>query len=131
MRLLLDTHVALWTLTDDPRLTAEARALILDPANEICVSAVTLWEIAIKHGLGREGAGAMPVSAQEAQFLFNASGYSLIPITPGQAVMVETLPPIHADPFDRLLVAQGLTEGLVLVTHDAKVAAYNARIIRI
>ena len=131
MKLLLDTHVALWTLTDDPRLTTEARALILDPANEICVSAVTLWEIAIKHGLGREEAGAMPVSAQEAQFLFAASGYSMIPITPEQAVLVETLPAIHADPFDRLLVAQGLTEALVLMTHDARVAAYNTRIIKI
>jgi len=131
LRLLLDTHIALWTLTDDPRLTEPARALILDPANEICFSAVTLWEIAIKHGLGREGAGAMPISAQEAQLLFSASGYSLIPITPEQAVAVETLPRIHADPFDRLLVAQGLTEALMLVTHDAVVASYNARIIQV
>ncbi|HQR89549.1 MAG: twitching motility protein PilT [Caulobacter sp. 32-67-35] len=131
MRLLLDTHVALWTLTDDPRLTEDARTLILDPANEVCVSAVTLWEIAIKHGLGRAGAGAMPVSAHEAQVLFGAAGYLLIPITPEQAVIVETLPNIHADPFDRLLVAQGLTEALVLVTHDAVVASYNTRIIKI
>lgn len=131
MRLLLDTHVALWTLTDDPRLTEQARALVLDPANEVCVSAVTLWEIAIKHGLAREGAGAMPISAHEAQLLFSASGYSLIPITPEQAVAVETLPRIHADPFDRLLVAQGLTDALVLVTHDAVVASYNTRIIQV
>lgn len=131
MRLLLDTHVALWTLTDDPRLTEQARALVLDPANEVCVSAVTLWEIAIKHGLGREGADAMPISAHEAQLLFSASGYSLIPITPEQAVAVETLPRIHADPFDRLLVAQGLTDALVLVTHDAVVASYNTRIIQV
>jgi len=131
LRLLLDTHVALWTLTDDPRLTEQARALVLDPANEVCVSAVTLWEIAIKHGLGREGADAMPISAHEAQLLFSASGYSLIPITPEQAVAVETLPRIHADPFDRLLVAQGLTDALVLVTHDAVVASYNTRIIQV
>ncbi|WP_419318134.1 type II toxin-antitoxin system VapC family toxin [Caulobacter sp. ErkDOM-E] len=129
--MLLDTHIALWTLTDDPRLSQQARALILDPANEVCVSAVTLWEIAIKHGLGREGASAMPISAQEAQLLFSASGYCLVPITPEQAVAVETLPRIHADPFDRLLVAQGLTEALVLVTHDAVVASYNARIIQV
>ncbi|WP_425997412.1 type II toxin-antitoxin system VapC family toxin [Caulobacter sp. DWR1-3-2b1] len=131
MRLLLDTHVALWTLTDDPRLTSQARALILDPANEVCVSAVTLWEIAIKHGLGREGAGAMPVSAQEAQVLFAASGYSLISITPEQAVIVETLPRFHADPFDRLLIAQGLSDAFMLVTHDAVMASYNARIIKV
>lgn len=131
MRLLLDTHVALWALADDPRLSERARELILDPANEVCVSAVTLWEIAIKHGLGREGAGAMPISAHEARVLFGAAGYSLVPITPEQAVIVETLPRIHDDPFDRLLVAQGLTDALVLVTHDATVASYNARIIRV
>jgi len=131
LRLLLDTHIALWTLTDDPRLSDEARALILDPANEVCISAVTLWEIAIKHGLGREGPGAMPISAHEAQVLFGAAGYTLIPITPEQAVIVETLPRLHADPFDRLLIAQGLTEALMLVTHDATMAAYNGRILKV
>jgi PIN domain nuclease of toxin-antitoxin system len=129
--LLLDTHVALWTLTDDPRLSREARELILDPANEVCISAVTLWEIAIKHGLDRQGPGAMPIGAHDAQVLFSAAGYALISITPEQAVIVETLPRIHADPFDRLLVAQGLTEALVLLTHDATVASYNTRIIRV
>jgi PIN domain nuclease of toxin-antitoxin system len=131
LRLLLDTHVALWTLTDDPRLSQQARDLILDPANEVCVSAVTLWEIAIKHGLDRQGAGAMPIGAHEARVLFGAAGYVLVPITPEQAVIVETLPRIHADPFDRLLIAQGLTEALVLLTHDAVVASYNTRIIRV
>jgi PIN domain nuclease of toxin-antitoxin system len=108
-----------------------ARELILDRENEICVSAVTLWEIAIKHGQGRVGPNAMPVSASEAQFLFGASGYTLIPITPEQTVLVETLKPIHTDPFDRLLVAQGLTAALRLVTHDATVASYNDRIIQV
>ena len=131
MKLLLDTHIALWSLTDDARLSAKARDLILDPENEINVSAVTLWEIAIKHGLNRSGPNAMPVSAAEAQLLFGASGYALLPITPEQAVLVEQLPPIHADPFDRLLVAQGLTDALRLVTHDAMVASYNPRIIQV
>lgn len=129
MRLLLDTHVALWSLFDDPRLSRTARDLILDSANEICVSAVTLWEIALKHGLGRPGPNAMPVSAAEAQALFVASGFVLLPITPEQAVLVGTLPQLHADPFDRLLIAQGMTEGLRLVTHDAVMASYDARIL--
>ena len=73
MRLLLDTHVALWSLFDDPRLSRTARDLILDPTNEICVSAATLWEIAIKHGLGRPGPNAMPISAAEAQAMFQAT----------------------------------------------------------
>lgn len=131
MRLLLDTHVALWSLFDDPRLSRTARDLILDPTNEICVSAATLWEIAIKHGLGRPGPNAMPISAAEAQALFVASGFVLLPITPEQAILVGTLPPLHADPFDRLLIAQGMTEGLRLVTHDAIMASYDARILRV
>lgn len=131
MRLLLDTHIALWSLSDDPRLSRQARDLILDPANEVCVSAVTLWEIAIKHGLGRGGQNAMPISAAEAQALFAASGYTLVPITPEQTVLVGALPPIHADPFDRLLVAQGMTDGFRLVTHDAVLASYDASILRV
>lgn len=131
MRLLLDTHVALWALTDDQRLATHARTLIADPANEICVSAATIWEIAIKRGLDRKGAGAMPVSGQEAQRLFLAAGYTLIPILPEHAAAVESLPLLHADPFDRLLVAQALTEPLRLITHDAVMAAYSDTIINI
>lgn len=95
------------------------------------VSAVTLWEIAIKHGLGRTGPNAVPISAAEAQALFVASGYVLIPITPEQTVLVGALPPQHADPFNRLLVAQGMTGGFRLVTHDAALAAYDERILRV
>lgn len=131
MKLLLDTHIALWSLTDDARLSAKARDLILDPDNEIYVSAATLWEIAIKHGLNRSGPNAMPIAASDAQFLFGASGYALIPITPEQVLLVEQLPKIHADPFDRILIAQGLTDALRLVTHDAVVASYNPRVIQV
>jgi PIN domain nuclease of toxin-antitoxin system len=131
VRLLLDTHIALWSLTDDPRLSSKARDLILDPANEVCVSAVTLWEIAIKHGLDRTGSSAMPVSAQEARSLFTASGYSLIPITPDEAVLVGALPKIHADPFDRLLAAQSLSSGARLLTHDVTLALYHSSIIQV
>lgn len=131
MKLLLDTHIALWSLTDDARLSAKARDLILDPDNEIYVSAATLWEIAIKRGLNRSGPSAMPIGAAEAQALFNASGYALLPITPEQVILVEQLPAIHADPFDRVLIAQGLTDSLRLVTHDAVVASYNSRIIQV
>jgi PIN domain nuclease of toxin-antitoxin system len=131
VKLLLDTHIALWSLTDDPRLSSAARTLILDPENEICVSAVTLWEIAIKHGLGRSGPNAMPISGAEAMNLFLASGYDLIEIMPTEAVLVEQLPAIHADPFDRLLIVQGLAAGFRLITHDAVVASYSPHIIRV
>lgn len=131
MRLLLDTHVALWALTDDPRLKPAARTLIADPAKEVCVSAATVWEITIKHGLNRKGAGAMPISGQEAHRLFLSAGYALIPVLPSHAAAMESLPPLHADPFDRLLIAQALTEPLRLITHDAAVAAYGETIILI
>lgn len=131
MKLLLDTHIALWSLTGDPRLSSVARELILDPENDICVSAVTLWEIAIKHGLGRGGPNAMPIGGEEAMDLFLASGYDLIEITPAEVVLVERLPAIHADPFDRLLIVQGLAAGFRLLTHDAVVASYSPDIIRV
>lgn len=125
MRLLLDTHIALWAITDSPRLPAAARDLIRAPENAIFVSAANLWEIAIKHALKRSGPSAMPISAQEAQGYFIGAGYHLLAITPQHAIAVETLPAHHADPFDRMLVAQARTEPLRLVTQDKELAAYG------
>lgn len=126
MRLLLDTHIALWAIADSPRLSAQARQLILAPANTIYVSAASIWEIAIKHGLGR---GDMPISGAQSIGYFQAAGYRLLSVQPEHAAAVETLPPIHADPFDRLLVAQALTEPLRLITRDETVARYGATIL--
>ena len=128
MRLLLDTHVALWAITDDARLKEHGRSLILDPSNMVVVSAVSVWEIAIKHALGR---GDMPVSAADALLYFKAAGYSLLDVTAEHASQVEVLAPIHADPFDRLLVAQALCEPLRLMTHDALMARYSETIISV
>ncbi|MFP4510495.1 MAG: type II toxin-antitoxin system VapC family toxin [Spirochaetaceae bacterium] len=122
MRLLLDTHIALWAVIDSPRLPPTARGLIVDPSNEVWVSAVTVWEIAIKHALGRE---TMPVSGKEALHWFGVSGYRDLGITSRHAAAVEELPRIHADPFDRLLVAQAHVEPLRLITHDQTVAQYS------
>lgn len=126
MRLLLDTQVALWALTDDPRLTEKARRLILDPNCEIHVSVASLWEIAIKHQLGR---GDMPVSGVRAAELFECAGYLQLPILGTHATAVESLPAIHNDPFDRLLIAQALTEPMRLVTHDRTVMRYSDTVI--
>ena len=126
MNVLLDTHVALWAITDSPRLPESARALILSPRNQVWVSVVSLWEIAIKHSLGR---GDMPVSAQEALDYFTAAGYRLLAVEPVHAAAVETLDRHHQDPFDRLLVAQALVEPLRLLTHDATMARYHDSII--
>lgn len=126
MNLLLDTHVALWAITDHPSLVAKARELILAPRNAVWVSTVSVWEIAIKHSLGR---GDMPVSAQAAVQYFRQAGYRLLAIEPEHAVAVEELANHHQDPFDRLLVAQALAEPMRLVTHDMTVARYSDTII--
>jgi PIN domain nuclease of toxin-antitoxin system len=125
MRLLLDTHVALWAIADSPRLSARARELIDDPDNEVVVSAATIWEISIKHALARGAPNDMPISGQEALGYFRDAGFALLDISPKHAAGVETLPPLHADPFDRLLIAQALMTPLRLLTHDARVAAYS------
>ncbi|MCP4636440.1 MAG: type II toxin-antitoxin system VapC family toxin [Methyloversatilis sp.] len=124
---MLDTHVALWAITDSPRLRAPARDLIASSSNQVWISAATIWEISIKHTLAR---GDMPVSGSEALRYFNASGFRMLPVEAEHAVAVETLPAHHQDPFDRILVAQALTEPMRLITHDATVARYSDTIIR-
>ena len=128
MNLLLDTHIALWAITDSPRLNAQAREWIESPRATVWVSAATVWEIAIKHGLGR---GDMPVSGQEALDYFRQSGYRLLAVQPEHAAAVETLPAHHTDPFDRILIAQALTEPMRLLTHDSTVARYLDTIIQV
>lgn len=126
MRVLLDTHVALWALVDDRRLTVNARVAIANPDNSVTVSAASIWEIAIKHALGRSG---IPFSANLAIRYFLQAGYQLLDVRPEHAATVETLPKLHGDPFDRMLVAQAITEPLRLMTHDHALAAYSDTII--
>ena len=128
MNLLLDTHVALWAITDSPRLSTRARELIVAPRSSIWVSAATVWEITIKHSLGR---GDMPVSGQDALRYFRESGYRLLAIEAEHAAAIADLPPHHHDLFDRLLVAQALTEPMRLLTHDPIVARYSDSIIEV
>jgi PIN domain nuclease of toxin-antitoxin system len=123
---LLDTHIALWAIADDARLPEKARLWMLDRQNTIWVSAVSIWEIAIKHRLGRE---FMPLSGTQALDYFEKSGYKMLAITPQHTAYVDNLPSIHQDPFDRLLVAQAATEPLRLLTHDQVLAKYNDSVI--
>jgi len=123
MRLLLDTHIALWAVTGSRRLSTKAKQIILE-AEEVNVSAATLWEIAIKHGLGR---GDMPVSTGQALLAFRDAGYMLLPVKPEHATRVEDLPAIHSDPFDRLLVAQAQFEPMAVMTSDRMVALYGGQ----
>lgn len=129
MNLLIDTHVALWALTGDAKLPARARSLIADTANTVAVSAASLWEISIKNALRRQGPRALPFSAAQSLRLFEDAGFRILAVTAAHAVAVEGLDPMHGDPFDRLLVAQALTEPLRLVTHDATLARYSDSII--
>lgn len=128
MNLLLDTHVALWAITDSPKLSQAARDLIESPKATVWVSAASIWEIAIKHSIGR---GDMPVSGQDAVRYFQESGYKILPIEAEHAVAIEGLQIHHQDPFDRILVAQALVEPMRLLTHDSTVAMYSDTILLI
>ncbi len=129
MRLLLDTHVALWAIAKTSWLSADIATLIAEPDNEIVISAVSVWEITIKHALSRGRPGDIGISGARALTLFRGAGYALLNVTPEHASAVGHLPLLHADPFDRLLVAQALSEPLRLITHDKDVAAYSDTVI--
>jgi PIN domain nuclease of toxin-antitoxin system len=131
VRLLLDTHIALWAISDHPNLSDKARRLIDDPDNEIVISAATIWEIAIKHALARGGPNDMPISGQDALGYFRDAGFEVLDIAPTHVAAVETLAPLHTDPFDRMLVAQAMGVPLRLVTHDRRIAAYSDSIIAV
>lgn len=125
MNLILDTHVALWALSDDPKLSAEARALILDPGNRVFASVASMWEIAIKRALRPE---RMPITGLEFLHLCERSGYSSLPIRERHVLALETLPPIHADPFDRILISQARAESMLLLSHDAALGPYGPEV---
>ena len=122
MRLLLDTHVFLWYITADPQLPAGFQAAIQDPANEVYLSVASVWEAVIKHQLGK-----LPLPAPPADYLpqqRDAHRIAALPIDEGAMPPLAALPPLHRDPFDRLLVAQVLQHGLTMVTVDPDIAAY-------
>jgi PIN domain nuclease of toxin-antitoxin system len=129
VRILLDTHIALWAVADDARLPAKARQLIGDADNVVIVSAVSIWEIAIKHALPRGTRNDIPISGTEALKYFAAAGFQILAVAAEHAAAVDFLPDPHADPFDRLIVAQAITEPLRLLTHDKRVAEYSDSII--
>jgi PIN domain nuclease of toxin-antitoxin system len=121
MKLLLDTHLLLWAAGQPERLSPAARKLLNNPDNELLFSAASLWEIAIKHGLGRDD---FQVDARLLRRGLLDNGYLDLPVTSEHAVAVDSLPPIHKDTFDRILVAQAIAEGIQLLTVDPIVAKY-------
>jgi len=129
VKLLLDTHIAIWAIQDDHKLTDYVRGLISDRRNAISVSAASIWEIAIKFASSRGRPNDIPVSAPDAVTYFQKAGFRLLSVAPEHAVAVASLPALHKDPFDRLIVAQALMEPLRLVTHDRIVADYSDTIL--
>lgn len=121
MNLLLDTHALLWFLNDDPRLAQTAGSLIEDPVNLKLVSIATCWEIAIKGGLKKLDLGEPATTFLPREL--SAINFELLGIELIHATFVETLPPHHRDPFDRLLVAQTIGEGIPIVSVDSQLDA--------
>ena len=122
-RLLLDTHVLLWWLSDDPRLGQAARQAIANPKNQVYVSAASTWEISIKQSLGKLSA------PDDMDGIVDEAGFDKLPITLFHGDQAGVLPKHHRDPFDRMLVVQAQSEGLVVVTNDEKIARYGIRVL--
>lgn len=119
---LLDTHLLLWAAVDSPRLPVRTRSVLEDPAAEVSFSVVSLWEIAIKLGLGRPD---FQVDVVALRANARVSGIDEVPVYGEHVLAVRDLPSLHQDPFDRLLIAQARHEGLTLLTADPRVLAYG------
>lgn len=122
MKLLLDTHILLWAASDPQCIPEGTRALLLVPANKLFFSVISLWEIVIKRGLGRDDFSVDPWRLRR---LLLANGYTELPVLAEHVLHVDRLPTLHKDPFDRLLIAQAQTEAMLLVTVDDMVLQYK------
>lgn len=128
MKLLLDTHILLWAAGEPEQLSIQAKELIEDPENQLYFSAASLWEISIKNKLGRADFKVdLPVLRRN--LLDN--GFEEIVITSAHAIGVDALPNIHKDPFDRMLIAQTVVEGVTLMTADSVVAGYPVALVKV
>ena len=123
MRLLLNTHAVIWWMADAPELSDRARSAIAERSNEVMVSIASLWEIVIKRALGKL---EFP---EDVETTLAVEGFGLLPIGLGHLRALESLPALHRDPFDRMLVAQALVDGFVMVSGDPAVARYGAPIL--
>ncbi len=128
MRLLLDTHVLLWAAGEPDKLSGAGKNLLLNHDNSLYFSPANIWEIVIKRRLGRDDFQVDPARLRK---LLVLNGYSEVPIIADHALMLESLPQIHKDPFDRLLLAQARSEGMQLVSSDSQLFRYGDGVIRI
>jgi PIN domain nuclease of toxin-antitoxin system len=125
VKLLLDTHSLLWTMTDDPRLSPPARALVADPANDVLVSAASLWEIVIKVRIGK-----LEADFDEIDRAIDAQGFARLGIEPSHLAALQRLETLHRDPFDHLLIAQAEVEEASLLTDDREILRYPVATVR-
>src|SRR5436309_10930863 len=127
MRLLLDTHVFLWYISADPQLPVAFRDAIRDPSNEVYLSAASVWEVVIKHAVGKLRLPETPAEYLPRQR--QAHGIATLPVEEGAFIHLASLPPLHRDPFDRILIGQALQHGLTLATVDDAVRAYSVALL--
>jgi len=127
VKLLLDTHVAVWATNTPQRIPAHIQTMIEDSSNDVFVSVVSVWEIAIKHQLGRPD--APPLSGHQAIAEFENAKFGLLQVTAAHAAFVERLPLLHGDPFDRLMLAQAVMENMQFVTYDRHLARYDVALL--
>jgi PIN domain nuclease of toxin-antitoxin system len=128
MKLLVDTHLLIWSTTNPSKLSEAARKMLTDDESECYFSSASIWEIAIKH---RKNPDDMPISAETARLIFEESGCTELPVFSRHSAEVENLPSIHADPFDRMLVAQARVEGMKLITHDGTIPMYGEFVVKV
>ncbi len=128
MKLLLDTHIVLWAAGQPEKLSESARTLLTTPENGLFFSVASMWEIVIKRGLGRED---FKVNPRRLRKMLIANGYTELSVDAEHVFTVETLPLLHKDPFDRLLLAQARTEGMLLLTVDVSVSQYKESVLAV
>jgi PIN domain nuclease of toxin-antitoxin system len=128
MRFLLDTQLLLWVPINDPRISAQARTILNNPENQFLFSVSSVWEIAIKKHLRRRDFLYDPRVVRRGLM---DNGYEELPVLGQHAVEVDSLPPLHKDPFDRILIAQAMVEGIILLTADPMIARYPGPILKV
>ncbi len=127
MRLLLDTHILIWSLNDSPKLPKKARELMVT-ADEVYASVINIWEMVIKHSIGKL---KMNLGDLDLLDVIRASGYEMLNIKPEHSIKLLELETFHKDPFDRMLISQSIVEPLHLITCDSIIAQYKANVIKV
>lgn len=128
MKVLLDTHILLWAMTGSEKLSDKAKAFLVNAGNLCHFSAASIWEIGLKR---RNHPESIPMTAGEVMRFGQFSGLCALPVEASHAAVADSLPPIHGDPFDRMLVAQAHEEGMLLLTHDGKLSAYGDWVVEV